>query len=160
MLPTEYLDQIRNLLDKIEITGIDRACFTYDTGIEIIMEMLFRCKQGQKTLYLCGNGGSAGIAQHMTADFLRNGGLRTHSLYEQAALTCISNDFSYEQVFSRQLDILAEPEELLIAVSSSGNSANIINAAEIMRSKGGKIITFTGFTSHNKLRQMGEKRPE
>ncbi len=121
------------------------------------LEFLFCEKRiNNNVIYFIGNGGSAGIAVHMTADFLKNGKMRTHGMFDPATITCLANDFGYEYVFSKQLEIVANPEDLLVAISSSGNSPNIINAVEVAKKVGCQVITFTGFNSDNKLRQMGD----
>ena len=125
--------------------------------ISHIISQLFALQQQGKSLYFIGNGGSAGIAIHMTADFLKNGKLRTHSMHDAATLTCLGNDFGYEYVFSKQLEIVADVGDLLVAISSSGCSANILRAAEIAKEKKQcHLVTFTGFKPDNPLRQMGD----
>lgn len=118
--------------------------------------LFFEKRNMNNTLYFIGNGGSAGIAVHMTADFLKNGKMRTHSLLDPATITCLANDYGYEHVFSKQLEIVANSGDLLVAISSSGNSDNIINAVEMAKEKGCQVVTFTGFKPDNKLRQMGD----
>lgn len=152
----QYLDTVKKLLDEIKTSNQYSEQYKYEEGIEHIVSMIRECKAKQKTLYICGNGGSAGIAQHMTADFMKNGGLRTYCMYGQPTITCISNDLTYEYVFCKQLEMLANEEDLLIAISSSGESENIIKAINVMKSLGGKIITFTGFKPQNHIRQIGD----
>lgn len=152
----QYLDTVKKLLDEIKTSNQYGEQYKYEEGLEHIVSIIRKCKAKQKTLYICGNGGSAGIAQHMTADFMKNGGLRTYCMYGQSTITCISNDLTYEYVFCKQLEMLANEEDLLIAISSSGESENIIKAINVMKSLGGKVITFTGFKSQNRIRQMGD----
>lgn len=130
--------------------------YEYSDGAGRIEGILRKCKSQKGCLYICGNGGSAGIAQHMTADFLKNGGIRTYNMYGQSTITCISNDLTYEYVFCRQLEMLADCNDVLIAISSSGESENIIKAIHEMRRVKGKVITFTGFREENKIRKMGD----
>lgn len=111
----------------------------------------------RRQLFFVGNGGSAGIAVHMTADFLKNGRMRAVNLYGPATLTCLGNDYGYEYVFSKQLELLADRGDMLVAISSSGNSPNILRAAETVRAAGGMIVTFTGFRPDNRLRTMGDR---
>lgn len=151
-----YLDQLKNALDKIEIVDNLVGKCQYDDGIYRIVEIIKKCKSEHGCLYICGNGGSAGIAQHMTADFLKNGGVRTYNMYGQSTLTCISNDLTYEYVFSKQLEMLADSKDILIAISSSGESENIVKAINVMRQAGGYTITFTGFQEGNRIRKMGD----
>lgn len=152
----DYLSTIKTLLGRISITGSKLNQYEYQDGIHRIVEILRKCKAERGCLYLCGNGGSAGIAQHMTADFLKNGGIKTYNMYGQSTITCISNDLTYEYVFSKQLELLAEKKDILIVISSSGESENIIKAIREMRKVGGTVITLTGFQAENRIRSMGD----
>lgn len=151
-----YLDEIKKLLDHIVVTGGQLDQWSYSSGIDRVVGILRNCKMQKGCLYICGNGGSAGIAQHMTADFLKNGGIRTYNMYGQSTITCISNDLTYEYVFCKQLEMLAECNDILIAISSSGESENIVKAIHEMRRVRGKVITFTGFCEENRIRKMGD----
>lgn len=152
----EYLRKMEALLNSIRITDIDSNTYTYKDGIDKAMGILRNCKAEKGCLYICGNGGSAGIAQHMTADFLKNGGIRTVNMYGQSTITCISNDLTYEYVFCKQIEMLSGKRDILIAISSSGESSNIVKAVEEMRKIGGRVITFTGFLPDNRIRNMGD----
>lgn len=112
-------------------------------------------KNGNR-LFIAGNGGSAAIAIHMTADFMKNGGVRAVSLYDDAVLTCLGNDYGYEHVFDKQLEMLAQKGDILIAISSSGRSQNIVNAINQAKNIGMTVITFTGFDIDNTVRGMGD----
>jgi D-sedoheptulose 7-phosphate isomerase len=107
-------------------------------------------------LYLVGNGGSAGVASHAVTDFLNVARLRATTLHEPSLLTCMANDFGYEVAFARVLATLASAGDVLVAISSSGQSANIRNAAAEMRKLGGKVVTLSGFKRDNPLRAMGD----
>lgn len=114
------------------------------------------CIKRKSQLFFIGNGGSSAIASHMTADYMKNGGMNTYSLYDNAVTTCMGNDYGYEYIFSRPMEFLIREGDLLVAISSSGNSVNIINAIETARAKKASVITFTGFEAHNKAKQMGD----
>ncbi|WP_196602432.1 SIS domain-containing protein [Pectinatus frisingensis] len=146
-----YMERMCKAIQKMSI-----GKKTKEIEIQDLVNVFKLLKQNGNTLYFVGNGGSAGIAIHMTADFLKNGGMRTHSMHEAATLTCIGNDFGYEYVFSKQLELVAQDGDLLIAISSSGSSDNIIKAVEVAKEKKCKVITLTGFKENNKLRQMGD----
>ena len=98
-------------------------------------DCFFRHKKADTHIFFIGHGGSSAIASHMTADFMKNGGIKTYSLYDNAVTTCMGNDYGYEYVFSRPLEFLGQENDLLVAVSSSGNSQNIVNVinAEMLR---------------------------
>src|SRR5579885_1624051 len=106
-------------------------------------------KAGHKVL-ACGNGGSAADAQHFAAELTgrferERPGLPGIALTtDTSALTAIANDYSYEQVFSKQVQALARPGDLLLAISTSGNSGNVVKAMEAMHAAGGSIIAMTG----------------
>ena len=151
----KYLDEIKHLLDEIKITQGGNELL-YDEGIQKLIQIMEATRQAHRQLFFAGNGGSAAIAEHMTADYLKNGHMRTVSLYDSPVLTCLGNDYGYEHVFSKQLDMMAERGDLLVAISSSGNSQNIINAIEVVRNLRGRVVTFTGFKPDNRARSMGD----
>ena len=106
--------------------------------------------------YIVGNGGSAGIASHMANDFLKTLGLRCLTLTDSNLLTCIGNDLGYENVYSMPLKVLMKKEDMLIAISSSGQSPNILKAAQIAKEKGAQVVTLSGFLEDNPLRSLGD----
>lgn len=142
-----YIKDLFDTLDKT-LDGID--------PIRDILPIFTAHKQSRSRVYFIGNGGSAGIASHNTVDFLKNGGMRTQSLLDPSVLTCLANDFGYEYVFSRQIEALADPGDLLVAISSSGNSKNIVNAIKAAKAIGVEVITMTGFREDNACRQLGD----
>ena len=152
----EYISSLIDCLNKIEITEGNSLMMKYEEGFKCLLALLVKAKCKRTGIYICGNGGSAGIAIHMTADFLKNGGLKAYSLYNAATLTCLGNDLDYAHTFCKQLELMAEQEDILIAISSSGKSVNIINAIKTMRALDGKVITFTGFAADNPIRRMGD----
>ncbi len=102
------------------------------------------------TIFWCGNGGSASDSMHLSAELIgrfkkNRKPLKSISLSSNAStLTCISNDFGYENIFSRQFDALAKKEDILVAISTSGNSKNIVNVLNIAKKKRVKTISFLG----------------
>lgn len=144
--------ELFNLFRNIQYTSLRGDVYEYTDIFQAFS--VVKCVKG--TLFFIGNGGSAGIATHMTADFLKNGGIRTISMLQPATITCLGNDYGYEFIFSKQLEIMAEPGDLLVAISSSGNSPNIVNAAKTAKEKGCQVMTFTGFKPDNRLRQLGD----
>lgn len=107
-------------------------------------------------LMVIGNGGSAAIASHVAIDYSKNGGLRTQSFNDGAALTCLGNDLGYERVFERQIELFARPGDLLLSISSSGRSPNILAGVAAARKAGCAVVTFSGFDADNPLRRMGD----
>ncbi len=153
----QYINELITQIEHTEIwIGNARKCESYDEGIQLLINAFTQHKEGTSQLFFIGNGGSSAIASHMTADFMKNGGMNTYSLYDNAVTTCMGNDYGYEHIFSRPLDFLAREGDLLVAISSSGNSKNIVNAIEVAAQKKISIITFTGFGADNQAKQMGD----
>ena len=128
----------------------------YEGMINSLIQKLISIRQKKHMVYFIGNGGSAGIAIHMTSDFLKNGGMRTHSMHDPATITCLGNDFGYNHIFSKQLECMVVPGDLLVAISSSGNSPNIIHAVKTAHQRSCLVLTLSGFKQENKLRALGE----
>jgi D-sedoheptulose 7-phosphate isomerase len=110
---------------------------------------------GNKLMFV-GNGGSATTASHMATDYNKNGNLRTLSLNDSSMLTCLANDYSFDDVFAKQVEFHACAGDFLVAISSSGKSPNILNAARTARARGCTILTMSGFAPDNPLRQEGD----
>lgn len=128
-----------------------------DAGKRTAEQMLAHtsAKKTNKVLFI-GNGGSAAIASHMAVDFWKTAGIRSMSFNDAALLTCISNDCGYEQVFARPIEMFAKKDDILIAISSSGRSPNILNAAQMARDRTCWIVTLSGFKADNPLRAAGD----
>jgi len=156
-LNNSYIEDLINILRNTEIRkGTKENYEDYNQGIQVLVDVFTRHKEKGSQVFFIGNGGSAAIASHMTADFMKNGGMNTYSLYDSAVTTCMGNDYGYENIFSRPMQFLVRENDLVIAISSSGNSANIINAIQVAKEKNAEVITLTGFEATNKAKQMGD----
>jgi D-sedoheptulose 7-phosphate isomerase len=107
-------------------------------------------------LMVIGNGGSAAIASHLATDYTKNGGLRTQAFNDGSMLTCLGNDLGYEHVFAKQIAMFAQKQDLLIAISSSGKSPNILAGVAAARAAGCAVATLSGFQPQNPLRGLGD----
>lgn len=123
------------------------------TGVARLAEELRDCWRTGRQVFLCGNGGSAGNALHLANDFLygiskrAGSGLRVHALPANASvITCLANDEGYAEIFSLQLAVHARPNDVLIAFSGSGNSANIVRALEEAKRLQLKSYAVLGYT--------------
>lgn len=121
--------------------------------VEILANELLDCWKTKRTVYICGNGGSGANAAHMANDFLygiskeKGSGLRCHALSANSSvLTCLANDEGYENIFSHQLAVMADKDDVLIVLSGSGNSANIIEALKTAKDKGMKTFGILGYS--------------
>lgn len=151
-----YFKALHSLLDAVEIRdGAGRAIDCGSFVAQIAREMHETHDRGGKIIFV-GNGGSAAIASHMATDYLKNGKLRATALNDSALLTCLSNDLGYENVFSTQIGMLARGDDIVVAISSSGRSANILNAVNAARACGCRVVTLSGFAADNPLRTLGD----
>jgi D-sedoheptulose 7-phosphate isomerase len=130
--------------------------------VPLLGRALRKAWQERKSIYLCGNGGSAGNAIHLANDFLygagiSNGvGMRVEALTANAAvLTCLANDIGYDQIFAEQLRVKANPEDVLIVFSGSGNSPNVIKALETGNAIGMKTFAVLGY-SGGKCKELAQ----
>ncbi len=120
--------------------------------IEAGVALLARARQAGKTVYVCGNGGSAATASHLALDLARNTGsdptsiMRVMSLTDNAAwLTAVGNDQGYQDCFADQLYRLIQPDDLLIAISASGDSQSVVRAFEVARKARARRLALIGF---------------
>ena len=105
-------------------------------------------------VWLCGNGGSAAVASHIANDLVKRG-KPACALVEPAILSCIANDEGWERVFAGQIHVHCRPGDIVVTISSSGKSLNILNAAYAAREAGCELVTLSGFEAMNQLRQLG-----
>lgn len=110
---------------------------------------------GNKLMFI-GNGGSSTVASHMAEDYTKAGGIRTLAFNDPAFLTCLGNDLGFDQVFAKQIEMFAQPGDILVAISSSGNSQNILNGVFAAQKRGCWVMTLSGFTPDNLLRNLGD----
>ena len=141
---TEYLNQFIDALKNCEFYKGSEQLNGYSEGIQAMLDAFTEVKKSGRTAYFVGNGGSAAIASHMS-DFKKNGNMKTGALLDASVVTCFGNDFGYEYMYSKQLEQIGSEGDLLIAISSSGNSMNIVNAIAEARNKKMNVITLSGF---------------
>jgi D-sedoheptulose 7-phosphate isomerase len=114
-----------------------------------------KISRGNKVI-IFGNGGSSAIASHFTVDLIKNTKINCLNFSDAALITCFSNDYGYENWIAKALDVYAKKGDLVILISSSGVSKNILKAASASRKKGTELITLTGFKKSNKLSKLGK----
>jgi len=143
-------------LQRVLTTDLYAKPMTLHDGMEAIALRLKNVGQTGKKIIFVGNGGSAGIASHQAIDYWKNGGIRATAFNDPSLLTCISNDYGYEHVFAKPIEMFAEPGDAVIAISSSGQSANILAACTAARARSCSLITLSGFKEDNPLRRLGD----
>ena len=110
----------------------------------------------KKKVIFIGNGASAAIASHQSVDYWKNGGMRAIAFNDTSLLTCIGNDYGYPFVFEKPIEMFADEGDVLIAISSSGKSDNILNGAKMARKMKCPVITMSGLKIDNPLRSLGD----
>src|SRR5436190_6360548 len=142
---TGYLDELRHCLDTLPAADLAR-----------FLDCLERAYQDDRQVYIIGNGGSAATASHMACDLAKNvypavstaqvRRFRVTSLTDNVAMiTALANDCGYERVFSEQLNNLLQKDDLVVAISASGNSPNVVEALALARTRGARTAALLGF---------------
>mgnify|MGYP001591398051 FL=1 len=151
-----YFSEFKNTLSKIQATDGNNEAIDFIHGLETAINLIIsQTSKGNKIIFI-GNGGSASIASHQAIDFFKNGRMRAICFNDSSLLTCLSNDFGYQYVFEKPIEMLADNGDILVAISSSGKSENIIRGVDAGRKTGCHIITMSGFKPDNPLRSRGE----
>jgi D-sedoheptulose 7-phosphate isomerase len=140
----------------VEVTDGSGTRLDQQAGLASAAQAVRRASAATKTIFVIGNGGSAGIASQVTYAFTHFKGVAALCLNDPSALTGIGADHGYDQVFSRQLAAYGRSGDYLIAISSSGQSSNILNAVSVARANGLGILTMSGFKPENPLRRTGD----
>ncbi len=151
-----YFESLACVNTATEATGPNGHPMPIDEAVDWAVARARQAHADGNKLMFIGNGGSAAIASHLAIDFSKNGCMRAMAFNDGAALTCLANDLGYENVFAHQLALHGRPGDLLVAISSSGCSANILNGVEAARLGGAEVMTLSGFKPDNPLRAMGE----
>jgi D-sedoheptulose 7-phosphate isomerase len=146
-----YTKDLSNLLDNFDWSPVIK-----------LSEEIFNSVDNKRQLFICGNGGSAANAIHIANDFIygisrtKSLGVICHSLpANQSVITCLANDEGYEKIFAYQLDVLAKPNDILLVLSGSGNSPNILEALATAKSIGMPSYAILGFDG-GKAKQIAD----
>jgi D-sedoheptulose 7-phosphate isomerase len=147
----DYVARVRDLLAGLDLAEVAAAA-----------SVLLDAYEGGHTVFVCGNGGSAATASHMAADLGKNTvaagrpRLRVISLNDNMAwFSALANDLGYENVFVEQMGNLLQPRDVLIVLSASGNSLNVVRAAEFAKARGGRVLALVGFQG-GRLRELAD----
>ena len=121
-----------------------------------VRDIFLQTSKKKGKILIFGNGGSSAIASHVSVDLTKNAKIRTVNFNEADLITCFSNDYGYEKWIEKAVDFYADHKDVLILISSSGKSQNMINACKAAKNKKiSKIITFTGHDKNNPLSKLG-----
>ena len=122
-----------------------------------IRDLLLEVSSNNKKILIFGNGGSAAIASHFSVDLTKNGGIRCTNYNEADLITCFANDYGFEHWVEKAVDFYGEEGDLLIVISSSGSSENMLNGIRAARNGNFRsVVTLSGFEKNNPLSQLGD----
>lgn len=151
-----WLEHLANHPGEVEVTGPAGAVLAFAAAMDAAAERLLEARRQARKVLVIGNGGSAAIASHMQTDLCHSLGIRGLVFNEPPLLTALANDNGYENAFQRLVDLWADPGDVLVAISSSGRSPNILNACAAAKARGVAVLSFSGFGADNPLRRQGD----
>ena len=141
----EYSNSINKILNEVDANLIEET-------VNLIKETVNK----KSKIYIVGNGGSSSIASHVSVDFAKVAGVPSDTFNNANLITCFANDFEYENWVTESIKSYCDKNDLIILISSSGNSKNIVNAANYCKNNKINLITFSGFLSDNPLSKLGK----
>lgn len=152
----DFFQDLQSARAECQVTALKEPIESFFLGQTLGIELITSAQaQGRKVIFI-GNGGSAGIASHLSVDFWKNGNINAIAFNDSSLLTCISNDFGYAHVFEQPVKRFAQSGDLLIAISSSGRSENILRGVQAAQEAGCRVMTLSGFSPDNPLREAGD----
>ena len=131
-----YNNSIYELLNNFDTSLIDQS-----------VELIDNCKRNNGKVFIVGNGGSSSIASHVSVDLAKVANVPSDTFNNANLITCFANDYGYENWISKAIEFYGDKNDVVILISSSGNSKNIVNAALAAKSLGMNVIGFSGFSS-------------
>lgn len=143
-----FRDYVKDMCDKVSC--VDLAM------LNAAKRLIHKANRKGGKVIISGNGGSASIASHVSVDLTKNTGIQAINFNEADLITCLSNDYGYERWIEKALEFYARENDIVILISSSGQSENIINAARKARGMNLDLVTFSGFKPENPLRTIGD----
>jgi D-sedoheptulose 7-phosphate isomerase len=153
---TRYVADLAAVLGGLAFTRADGSSLGVDDGYAIWRDLTLEVRARRRTVYLVGNGASASIASHFAADLAKNGRVHTQTFCDLSLITAIANDIAYDQVFAEPLRGRGEAGDMLVGISSSGKSPNVLAAAVVAAELGITVVTVTGKDPGNPLRRRGD----
>lgn len=139
-----YISDFKSLINNIDLKNLVK-----------LSNLIFSVKKKNKKIIIIGNGGSASICSHFSVDLTKNAKVRCINFNEANLITCFSNDYGFENWVTKSIEYYSKKGDLLISISSSGESKNILNASKYFKYHFGKVITFTGHKKSNNLKKIG-----
>lgn len=151
-----YAASLSDLLRQVTATDQAQQPLDLDAACERLADWAAERHASGGRIYAIGNGGSSCIAMHLQMDLCNACGIRAQVFDLPPVVTALANDHGYPSVFERPLALFADPSDLLVAISSSGQSENILRAVRMAQTRGCRVATFSGFRPDNPLRALGD----
>jgi D-sedoheptulose 7-phosphate isomerase len=151
----DYVKDLSNVLLSMKVTDHQGAEMDMQNGLEQLLDMTGELKKQNQTLFFVGNGASAMMSSHMATDFCKNGGIKSMAFNDASLMTALGNDISYEQCFAFPLGRFGQQGDMLVTISSSGNSPNVVSALKKAREMDITRVTVSGMKPDNASRQLG-----
>jgi D-sedoheptulose 7-phosphate isomerase len=153
---SDYSVSLQKWVSSMIISDLQGNLVNIQDGCTRAVEELLSTKNTGKKVMIIGNGGSAAIASHLQNDLSKGSDVRAMVFTEQPLLTALSNDICYAAAYPELVRLWAEQGDILLSISSSGRSENILHSSRIARDKGCRILTLSGFSPENPLRKIGD----
>jgi D-sedoheptulose 7-phosphate isomerase len=153
---SEYVQEIASVAEHTIATDLQGNILGLEEAVSAGIGLLRAAGAANSKVLIVANGGSAAIASHVQNDLVKACGIRAMVFTEQPLLTAISNDDGYESAFELPTDIWSDAGDVMIAISSSGCSENILRAVNVAKRHGVKVVTLSGFDGDNNLRELGD----
>lgn len=151
----EYARALADVMSSLKVCDANGTELG-EEGLSAWVERTLDLSRSGKCIFFAGNGASASMASHFSTDIAKNVGVRSMVFTDPALITCVGNDYSYEDVFAEPLSWHMRPGDMAVLVSSSGNSPNVVKAARRARELGGTVITLSAMRPDNTLRSLGD----
>lgn len=151
-----YKDALLNGLTNTKVTDSAGNSLNQQVALEKLCDLSRDISIYSKKQYFIGNGASMAFSDHMAVDWSKNGKVQTHAFSSPSLLTALGNDIGIEQIFASAITAYAEKDDMLVTISSSGNSKNIIEAIKTARVKQMRVVTYSGLQPDNQSRQLGD----
>mgnify|MGYP000865724474 CR=1 FL=1 len=152
----DYARMLQALVETAQVTTRDGVQLGVNAGCEQAVQMIRALAVANSKAMVIGNGGSAAIASHMVNDLNKAVGIRAMGFNDFSLITALANDEGYARAYEACVQQWAQADDLLIAISSSGRSENMLRAADAALAVGARVLTLTGFNDDNPLRAMGD----
>ena len=152
----QNITNVYQLLESLTVLDSEGNYLDADEAFARLTESTFQVHSKDATIYFLGNGASASMASHFAADMAKTGGVRTMVFTDLSFLTAFANDLSYEDVYAEPLKLYMKREDMVVAISSSGNSPNIVRAVVQAKKLGGTVITVSAMNEDNAIRKLGD----